>query len=60
MAVMIGRHINGITINNLEFMLGSDKKPMTFDSAEQTNAHLIDLGFEQAEIDLTITFKEVE
>ena len=59
--MLIGRHINGISINPLEYMLGSDKKPLTFNSQEEANAFLIVTGhFDQSEIDLTITFKEVE
>jgi hypothetical protein len=58
MSVLIGRPINGISVNGLEFVLNADGSEMTFSSVESANQFLLDNGFTQEDIDHSIIFKE--
>lgn len=49
-SVCIGRHINGITINPLEFILDDDGNERVFDNEETAKAWLVEMGFSDEEI----------
>jgi len=50
MKVVIGRHINGITINPLEYLLDEDEEPMIFESEEIAKDFLKEKGFTDDDI----------
>lgn len=61
MAVMIGRPINGITINGLEYVLDENGDPMKWATEEQARQFLADHGIGEKEIERTgIEFEEEE
>lgn len=50
MSVIVGRHINGITINPLEYLLDEDEEPMVFESEEVAKDFLKEKGFADDDI----------
>jgi len=59
MKVVIGRHINGITINPLEYLLDEDEEPMIFESEEIAKDFLKEKGFTDGDI-YWLVFEEVK
>lgn len=59
MSVVVGRHIDGITLNPLEYLLDDEGDLMTFDSEEQAKLYLKSQGFSDDEI-YWMVFEEVE
>ena len=49
--VIIGRHINGITINPLEYLLDDNGDVMEFNSNESAKSFFREQGFMDDEID---------
>ena len=49
--ISIGRPINGISINGLEYVRDGDDKVMTFPSVEDAKAFLVENGISQEAID---------
>ena len=61
MAVIIGRPINGITINGLEYVLDENGDPMKWATEEQARQFLKEHGIGEKEIEETgIEFEEEE
>jgi len=48
--VIVGRHVNGITINPLEYLLGADGEVMEFVSEGAAKAFLKEKGFSEDEL----------
>lgn len=57
--VIIGRHVNGITINPLEYILDEDGDVMEFNTKEEAVEFLRDNGITDEEIHYLV-FKEVQ
>lgn len=55
----IARHINGISLNGLEYLLDENGKTQTFYSIKSAETHLIKSGVPQAVIDDEILIKEL-
>ena len=55
----IGRHINGICLNNLEYVLDGNKDPMLFDSEGDAEGFLLSNGVDEDDIQFYI-FTEVK
>ena len=49
--VIVGKHINGITINPLEYLLGDDGEEMKFVSKDAAKAFLKMKGFADEELE---------
>lgn len=50
--VLIARHINGICLNDREYVLdGPEGKPMEFSSTEEATTFLFDKGVTQEDLD---------
>ena len=61
MGIMIGRPINGITINGLEYALDENGEPMKWATEEQARQFLADHGIGDNEIEGSgIVFEEEE
>ena len=61
MAVMIGRPINGITINGLEYVLNEKGEPIKWATERQARLFLKEHGISEKEIERTgIVFEEEE
>jgi len=58
MEIIVGRHINGIFINDLEYLLDDDKEPMRFKSEEEATRFLKSKGVTDDEI-YCMVFKKV-
>lgn len=43
--IVVGRHINGITINPLEYLLDEEGEPLVFESEEKAKEFLAEKGF---------------
>jgi hypothetical protein len=56
--VIVGRHINGITINPLEYLLDDEGNEMLFDSEESAEEYLRLAGMTEDEI-YWFVFEEV-
>lgn len=56
MSILIGRHINGITINSLEYAKDDNDNLFKFDTEELANSFLLSKGFTQDQINDSITF----
>lgn len=54
--IAVGRHINGITINPLEYLLDDEGELMTFESEEKAKEFLAEKGF--AEEDMYVVLYE--
>lgn len=50
MSVVVGKHINGITINPLEYLLDDNDEPMEFESKETAKKFLRENGFTDDDI----------
>lgn len=48
--VIVGRHINGITINPLEYLLNDNGDEMTFGTEEEAKTFLKENGFSDDDI----------
>ena len=57
--VIVGRHINGITINPLEYLLQDDGNLMVFANEEVAKQFLYDSGFTNEDIEYLV-FEEYE
>ena len=57
--VIVGRHINGITLNDLEWLLDEDGNEMVFKNQPEAEAFLLKSGFSQEDLEWFI-FLEVE
>lgn len=58
--IRIGRHINGITLNELEYILNDDGEVLTFKDESEARDYLLNYaGFTEDQID-SLTFEEVE
>ena len=57
--VIVGRHINGITLNDYEWLLDNDGKEMVFKNQAEAEAFLLKNGFTQKDLEWMI-FMEVE
>lgn len=56
MPILIGRHLEGITLNSLEFAKDNDDNLLKFETEELANSFLLENGFSQELIDSSITF----
>lgn len=54
----IARHVNGISLNGLEYLLDENGKTLTFDAIKSAETHLIENGVSQSVIDDAILIKE--
>jgi len=52
--MIVGRHINGITINDLEYILDDDGDVMEFDGKEEAIAFLKDHGVTDQDIEYLV------
>lgn len=57
--IAVGRHIEGITLNPLEYLLDEEGELMTFESEEEANEYLKEKGFSDDDI-YWMVFEEVE
>jgi len=57
--VIVGRHVNGITINPLEYVLDEDGDVMEFNTKKEAVEFLMDNGITDEEIQYLV-FKEVQ
>lgn len=57
--IAVGRHINGITLNELEYLLDDDGNIMDFKSEEHAKKFLLDAGVTEEEIYFMV-FEEME
>jgi hypothetical protein len=51
MSIIVGRPINGISINGLEYLLNDDNSEMTFNSIDEATQFLNENGISQECID---------
>lgn len=58
MGVIVGRHIEGITINPLEYLLDDECEPVVFESEEQARQYLIRNGSSEEDL-YWMVFEEV-
>ena len=58
MSILIGRHVEGITLNELEYAKNDKGELFKFETEELANEFLLSVGFTQEQIDDSITFKE--
>ena len=56
--VVVGRHINGITINPLEYLLDEDGEPLVFETEEKAKEFLAEKGFTEEDMHWMV-FEEV-
>lgn len=56
--VVVGRHINGITINPLEYLLDEEGEPLVFESEEKAKEFLAEKGFTEEDM-YWMVFEEV-
>lgn len=59
MGIIVGRHINGITLNRLEYLLDDKRRLMIFESEEQAKEYLKRNGFSDDDI-YWIVFEKVD
>lgn len=57
--IIVGRHINGITLNPLEYLLDDEGDPMTFESEEKAKEFLAEKGFSEEDMHWMV-FEEVD
>ena len=55
--IIIGRHINGITINGLEYVLDDNGEYMVFETEEKAKEFLFKHGFKEENIE-NLVFEE--
>ena len=58
--ILIGRSINGISINGLEYLLDKDNKEMIFENIEKAKKYLKENGYTNEMIEDEITFVNSE
>lgn len=60
--INVGKAINGISLNGLEWLLDEDNKVINFESKEEAMEHLRDAGIDltDEEMEDTFTFKDTE
>ncbi len=56
--IVVGRHINGITINQLEYLLNDEGDLMVFASEEKAKEYLLRNGFSDDDV-YWMVFEEV-
>ena len=56
---IIGRPINGISINGLEYVLDDDGNEMQFEDENAAKAYMLDNGFKEDDFEWMV-FEEVE
>lgn len=59
MKIAVGRHIEGITLNPLEYLLDEEGDLMTFESEEEAKEYLKEKGFSDDDI-YWMVFEEVD
>lgn len=57
--IAVGRHINGITINPLEYLLDDEGDLMTFESEEKAKEFLAEKGYTEEDM-YWMVFEEVD
>lgn len=57
---MIGRPINGVTINGLEYLLNEDNSDMLFDSKEDAILFLVANDYTDDQIETVFVIEEVK
>lgn len=57
--IVVGRHIEGITLNPLEYLLDDEGDLMTFESEEEAKEYLKEKGFSDDDI-YWMVFEEVD
>lgn len=57
--VIVGRHVNGITINDLEFILDSKGNAMEFDSKTKAMKYLKTFGYTKGDME-ALSFLDAE
>ncbi|SEA05578.1 hypothetical protein SAMN04515656_10328 [Eubacterium aggregans] len=57
--IIVGRHIEGIALNDLEYLLDADGNELMFDSIEDAKEHLVEIGMPEEEM-YYLKFVEVE
>lgn len=57
--IAVGRHVNGITINPLEYLLDDEGDLMTFESEETAKEFLAEKGFSKDDM-YWMVFEEVD
>ena len=57
--VVVGRHINGITLNPLEYLLDDEGDPMVFESEDKAKEYLHKQDFSDDDM-YWMVFKEVD
>lgn len=57
--IIIGRHINGITLNPLEYILNEDGNPMMFETEDMAKDFLRECGFDDEDM-YYLVFKAVD
>ena len=56
--IIVGRHINGITINPLEYLLDDNGNEMEFENEHAAKVFLIEKGFTDEDI-YWLTFQKI-
>lgn len=51
MRIVVGRHINGIVLNDLEYLADDDGYLIEFTSAEKATEYLLENGCSEEELD---------
>ena len=51
MSVLVGRPINGISINGLEYLLDPNNYPAKFEDASEAKQAMRNLGFEEKDVE---------
>lgn len=57
--IIVGKHVNGITLNELEYLLDDDDNIMQFETEELAKTFLKDKGFTEEDI-WWLVFEEME
>lgn len=57
--IRIGRHINGVILNPLEYLLDENDEIMYFDHYHEADQFLLDHGYTESDLD-SFVFEEVE
>lgn len=57
--IVVGRHINGITLNPLEYLLDEEGDPLIFESEGSAKKYLAEKGFTEEDM-YWMVFEEVD
>lgn len=57
--IIIGRYINGVSLNGLEYLLNPDGTEVRFKSVDQAKQYLLDNGVSEADVDECFVFQEL-